>query len=697
MTYRSGIGAVAPDLARLPITFNLRDISLMEGLRAALSTAVIIAASEWLHWPGMIEAAVAALFTCLCDAGGPIRRRLPALLVFSVLGAAMVAIGGTLRGFGLPVALPFAVLGIFCGAMARVYGQSAQQVGSLLCVVVVLSMDRVLPDIAAAATLAAMFLAGGLWATLLTLVLWRVYPFLPARRALAHAYQMLALLAQDLCSLLESGSTDPANWERHARVRRRLVREAIETARVTVLETVRARGPASNRAAQSVIRLETVDQLFGAMIALSDLLETANPAEREMATRMLRRAHPILLALGQSILSEFRGLDSEALVSLAAITADMASLAEDAPVRRVADTIVGLLQIARTLSVPVDLTPGTGLDGARPTLWRRILNPLLANLNWRSLALRHALRAALTAAPAIAFTLIWFTPYDHWLTITIIATMQPYFGNTFSNAMERIGGTLIGGLVAALLGLFVITPLGIAAAMFPLAIIALSVRAVNFGLFMAALTPMVVLLVQLGQIEFGQAGASGWIIVGARALFTIAGGLLAVAGCYFLWPSWEPPRLAAAIAEAIAAHAGYAEAELSLLLGETDTARVDKARRAAGLASNNVEASISRVLLEPRAAGRDRLEAAMAIDAALRRFAGRLSAMQLDPELGAAYEPQTWRRWREWIVASMNALASGNGAIAPSPALAAGPRAEALARIARQIGLMAGAIGRVRE
>ena len=98
-----------------------------------------------------------------------------------------------------------------------------------------------------------------------------------------------------------------------------------------------------------------------------------------------------------------------------------------------------------------------------------------------------------------------------------------------------------------------------------------------------------------------------------------------------------------------------------------------------------------------RKAGPIALEAAMAIDAALRRFAGRLSAMQLDPELGAAYEPQTWRRWREWIVASMNALASGNGAIAPSPALAAGPRAEALARIARQIGLMAGAIERVRE
>ena len=37
----------------------------------------------------------------------------------------------------------------------------------------------------------------------------------------------------------------------------------------------------------------------------------------------------------------------------------------------------------------------------------------------------------------IAFTMLWFTPYDHWLTITIIATMQPYFGNTFARASSH--------------------------------------------------------------------------------------------------------------------------------------------------------------------------------------------------------------------------------------------------------------------
>ena len=48
--------------------------------------------------------------------------------------------------------------------------------------------------------------------------------------------------------------------------------------------------------------------------------------------------------------------------------------------------------------------------------------------------------------------MLWFTPYDHWLTITIVMTMQPYFGLTYTRVLQRIAGTVAGGLVAALVG-----------------------------------------------------------------------------------------------------------------------------------------------------------------------------------------------------------------------------------------------------
>jgi uncharacterized membrane protein YccC len=247
-------------------------------------------------------------------------------------------------------------------------------------------------------------------------------------------------------------------------------------------------------------------------------------------------------------------------------------------------------------------------------------------------------------------------------------------------------GTILGGLAAAAVGLLCTTPLSIGIAMFPLAVIALSIRAVNFGLFMMALTPLVVLLVETSQPDTAE-----WRIALARAALTAIGGVLAVGASFVLWPSREPERLVAGTREAIAAHGRYAEAELRALLDEIPPAAVEPARREAGVASNALEASINRTLVE-RGGKRDLLEGVLVIDAALRRYAGRLSAMQLDPGLREAMPPGALREWRDWIGGAMRSLAEGQIDLPPRPKIG---DADALRRLARQIELIAGAMGRL--
>ncbi|MGA3401775.1 MAG: FUSC family protein [Acetobacteraceae bacterium] len=676
----------APDLARLPIGLNLRAISLVEGLRAALSVAVIIALNEPLGWLSLREAALAALWTCLCDPGGPIRRRLPLLLSFAMLGALITAGVGLLRGFGMPVALPLGAFALFALSFARVYGQVGQQFGNLLCFAVILALDRPLPDLATAASLAAGFVAGGLWATLLTLGIWRLHPYLPARRAVAEVYRRLALLAADLHAVMSAGS-DTTRWEAHAREHRRAVREAIEAARGVVFDTLRTRGAIGVRGGHSLIRLEAADQMFGALIALSDLAEQATGLEQRAASRLLRRLRPLLQTLGRAILAADAARNPRIGRSIDAMAAEAAALPDTDPLRPLASRIVERLRIAHTLALPQNFLPGVDLAGRRPPLLQRVLQPVRANLTWQSPALRHALRIVVMATPALAFTMVRFNQFDHWLTITIVATMQPQFALTYARALERVGGTALGGLVAAAVGLVCATPLAIAAAMFPLAVVAFAVRAVSLGLFMAALTPLIVLLV-----ETGVPGTSEWSIAWARFAFTTLGGIIAVAAGFVLWPTWEPERLPQEARVAIGAHGVWAEAALASAAGASPAAAVEAARRGAGVASNSLEASISRALTEPGAAGRDRLEAALVIDAALRRCAGRLSAMQLDPGFPRVLSPAALAAWRDWIGGAMRALAAGETALPPRPAV---PEADSLVRIARQIELMAGAMARM--
>ncbi len=672
---------------RALVAVDLRQVSIAEGFRAALSVAVIVAVNEALNWPPMMEAALAALLTCLCDPGGPIRRRIPAILAFGVLGALITVGFGVLRNAPLGVVIPVACAGIFCSSFARVHGQPAQQVGNLLTVVQVLALTRTIGDVGQGAALGFAFLGGSLWAAVLTLVIWRLHPYGPARRAVADAYRELARLVADLRLVLRHEAPHETVWDRHASAHRRTVREAIERARAAVLVTVRAHGPVSGRAAQTFIRLEAVDQMFGALIGLSDLLASdPDPAARLCADRMLRLIRPLLIVLARAIVTDklprIERLDQ-------ATRAIAGAAPEGSPMHTVADVLAERLRIAINLSAPDGWRPGAPTDQPAEPLWRRAAANISANLNWQSEALRHALRNAATAAPAFAITLHRPTPYGHWLTIMLVMTMQPYVALTYARALERIGGTILGGVIAALVATVCTTPITIAAALFPLAVIALAVRPASFGLFITCLTPLVVLLSELGR-----PGESELTIAGMRALYAVLGGGLAVVASLVLWPSWEPGRVARDLAAALRAHAAYARAEIGLLLREATMAQVEAARRAAGMASNNLESTLQRALLEPGGAHRH-LDAALTIDAALRRMAGRLSAMHLDGADG--HDPAVWHEWAGWIETAGASLSGGDIDLPPRPKLPpVDSQAEALARIARQWEASAGAMRRMR-
>ena len=122
---------------------------------------------------------------------------------------------------------------------------------------------------------------------------------------------------------------------------------------------------------------------------------------------------------------------------------------------------------------------------------------------------------------------------------------------------------------------------------------------------------------------------------------------MAVLGGLLLWPSWEPARVRDELRPRSAPMPPTPTASSATLLGEGRPRSVDAARRAAGLASNNLEATLSRALQEPRPRAARELQAAMVADAALRRIAG--------PAGGAAVRAGPGRRGRPAGLAAMAA------------------------------------------
>jgi uncharacterized membrane protein YccC len=660
------------NLRDLPITLDPKAISLAEGLRAGIAVAATLLVAQIFNLPHFGLAALGALLTCFADPGGPIRRRIPAVASFAVLSGLAYGLFGLVRGEGIWLAAPIAGFAIFCACFARIYGQSGLQVGNLLTVVIVLAVDRPLHLFSAAALQGFNLCAGAAWATLLTLAIWQLHPYAPARQALAQVAARLADLARDLAALANA-EPEPAGFTSHAASHRRAVREAIEAAREIAFSTFRGRGLVSRRAAQLSVRLQTLEQVFGSLIALSDTLEH-DLAQRREGARVIRLIAGWLAALGPDLVAD-RSLDTpKKRASLERLKTEIARLPEDGEQRHVLEAIAEYLAVLITVSRPL----GQALDGLGPAEpWqRRLFGPIRSNWSFSSAPMRHALRAGITATPVLAWTMGQHSLFAHWTTITLVLCLQPYFSATWVRSAERIIGTALGGLAAAGIGLIAQTRLDLALAMIPLTVFAFTVRAVNFGLFIAALTPMIVLLIE--QIA---PGTDEITVAISRIDYTLLGGALAVAANLLLFPAFEGGRLETSISAAIRAHGDYLRAVFSALLENGPPP--DAARRAAGLASNNMEAALSRALLEPHRRRDPVIERGAVVDAALRRMAGRLAVLALDRPAVAPQDRGLWQGWADWLDATLA------GEKHPRPALPAGPAAETLTRLARQAELLA--------
>ena len=130
------------DLGHLPLSLDFRAVSIAEGVRAALAVAVVVTVTEWLGIPALAAVGLGSLLTCLCDPGGPIRRRIPALFSFAILGSLAILLFSLLRAEGVVPAAIGGAIWVFGALFARAWGPVAMQVGNLLTVVAILALDH---------------------------------------------------------------------------------------------------------------------------------------------------------------------------------------------------------------------------------------------------------------------------------------------------------------------------------------------------------------------------------------------------------------------------------------------------------------------------------------------------------------------------------------------------------------------------
>jgi Predicted membrane protein len=578
--------------------FEIERLGITEGLRAATAVAGMVWLSQILHEPLLAWGAFAAFWTCLADPGGSDRLRFRIMAGFALVGTCVAALISTIAGLGPAIASPVLFAVVLACMFGRVLGPQAGLVGVLASVVAVVAVDYPNP-LHNALKLAAIFFFGCLWAGVLCLVLWRVHPHRPARRAVAAIYRDLGYMAAGLEAVCRGFS--PASSHHHAE-HRRAVRSAIERARATVGHI--AAGHRNGSARRGLMAwIEAGDRFLAGLIALEHEVETASDEVQRMALAELLWPLPVLLEVLARQAQNKRP-------DWAAVNAGVSQLKRIAQHRDGINSRVAAYWVAALEDLVANWQRGGEAVSPAAVAPRGVI------FSQPVPALRHALRVALAVIIAYGASVLLHLPYSYWGTMAVVVVMQPQITATWPRMLERVLGSIAGGLIAAGLWLMAPAPAVLALVIFPLAAGCIAFRSVNYTLHVLFLTPLFVLVADL--IDPGH----GTGIAMARAMNNALGSLLGFAACLLFWPEPERQPLREKLAEAADANFSYA------MLASDPSARsedIEAARRAAGIASTAAEVVRERMVLEGRRKEANLDEAAGVLDA-LRRLAGASTA-----------------------------------------------------------------------
>jgi uncharacterized membrane protein YccC len=603
----------------MPFLEVIRGLHWKRGLRAGVAVAVAMIVCQMMGKP-MGWAALGGFEAILVDNGGPYRSRFNTILTV-LIGGVIACVAGTLAAQTL--LLSVIITGTFCFAVtfARVISQPLASTSVVILVIYFAGFGSGTHTLDAALANALLFMLGGIWAAALSLFLWPIDPFRPARNAVAECYAALSAFTATVRDTVPHGPERAAQRQRMNELQRQM-RRRIETAR-SAISSVGARTTARTiRAGSLTVLLETIDILFAGTIRWTELFETApeQASQQALASELLwlsraevaiergLRQRPAdggasFAPEGSDSLEHLRGHPTlnprnfPAGSLLAHLAADQRDLRQNLEIAF--ESVRALWSGVEFRSSSTNASRKTALtQAAVASLKPSPMDAIRANWTTNSVMMRHALRMLVVSVVDVLLLHQIHVRHGSWLAMTSIIVLQPYSSGTLRRGVQRVGGTIAGGLLAAILAVSVHNEASIIAAITITSILTLATYAVDYAWYCFFLTPTFVLM-SLPYLH-------DWNFAGVRMLNTLLGALVAVAAMRLLWPESERIQLGRMLSLGASADAAYVRAMLRYwAVPAADRIVADReilapARRKCGLALNDAEETLDRLFLEPR-------------------------------------------------------------------------------------------------
>lgn len=562
--------------------------ALWLGLRTAAATAVPLVAARWLDPEAASWAPLAGFLVALSDKGGAYRARAVTMTSVAVGGVLATLVGSAIAGHGIVTAIAVTV-GLTVCSLAQAWGPGLVGVGNSIAIqlLVAASLPCTLHQVFERGI---GFAAGAAFALVLGLIVWPVRVYKPGRRAVSAVLHGLAQHARALAGV----PVDAGAWRDEAVARHRAIRDQIEVARVVLAGARRARRGESGRGERLLATVQLCDQLFGILVGLEEALDAGCPPQaRAVVAQGLYELGAGLDALAADVLVErptsvLRApWTAELPVSGDEVERTLGAHANALIVRAHADLATAAAVVASIADDSEPLLATVPEPEPRPS-FREVLHDAL---DPDGLVLRHAVRVAIVVSTAMALARVLDLSHRYWVTLTAYLLLTPLGAATRVRALQRVGGTIAGGVLAAAVPWAVDDPRIVIVLIVVLAGLSASVVQLNYMLYASLMTPTFVLLAEVHTQDVH--------LVGIRIVNTLIGAALVVAGT-LVWPARPSARFDDQIASAYDRAAAYLGEVVAAIAARAPqpSLGVVAARRAFGIALGHAEIALDALVAE---------------------------------------------------------------------------------------------------
>ncbi|MBO1333826.1 FUSC family protein [Streptomyces sp. VRA16 Mangrove soil] len=549
------------DTTRSGLTVERKRLEPLVALRGAAGLAIVVAVSLAAFGPAVAAGSAFGAFQAAIATFQRSWRPRPELAVASGTSLGISTFLGYLTGSHLAMFLPLLAVWTFLAGLAWAAGPTIGIIASSNVAMMLVTIT--LPTtVAEAAGHAAMMVFGGLVQAALVVLF-------PVRRWGAHRDALADALAA------EADYARRLRHDPHAPFDPQPLMLARSAAALTPRQA-RTR-PAQLHGARGI-----AERIRPVLASLADpaVGVPEEGVERDRVRELLAAAGTILDAAARAIrtgapvqvpgpaVAVFRTPDTGAILTgpphraatrLGSLLRDVLETAGavDEPDDRPTDPLWRRLPSAprRALATARPPEPGTPPQALpRPTLLKLLpaaVRAIRREARPGSPILRHATRVA--AVAVVGYLIGNALPFGHgyWAPMAAVMVMRPDFSQTYSRAVARFGGTLVGVTVATAVVQLAHpgTWLSAALAVLCAALMYLLMRTGQLAA-QACVAAYVVFLLGMGGQTWDQT-------VPERVVLTLVGGVLAMIS-YALYPAWETPRLRTRLADWLAASGEYA-------------------------------------------------------------------------------------------------------------------------------------------